>query len=558
MKKTIFFSFLLLFIALAVGARELKVESFEAVPTDITARTNAVNDRNGNKCALIKVSLPVSGCDFKGNVLKQEFQVNEYYVYMSGGTKDLQVRCPGVESLMVDFRPFTDGKGLESGMTYYLRLSGWEDAGTGTVKPQVKENFLILDITPKTGAVVKIDGNLQNVDNGKVTVLLGLGTHEVSVEASGYAPYSGSVTITPEGKTQKTVALESQLASLSVKSSTPGARIRINDAEKGTGSFTGNLAAGNYLIEAEKDGYHKYSETITLAPSETRHLTLPALEPIYSTLYVDYKPVGATVNIDGRKVGTTPDIFREVIVGSHEVTISSDGYDTYIATVTLQEGADSKLEGSLKQKSTTDVKKPNPSLYNNEVISTSYSNVNGKITTKHEINGHEVVDLGLSVKWAACNVGAEKPSDYGNYYAWGETTTKSIYVLSTSVTHGKRMNDIRGTQYDVAHTDWGGSWRMPRDTECQELIKKCKWKWTTLDGHAGYKVTGPNGNSIFLPAAGYRYVDSAYLVGSSGFYWSSSPYYGESNAWELTFNDRSRVVDFLARSYGRSVRPVIE
>ncbi len=80
--------------------------------------------------------------------------------------------------------------------------------------------------------------------------------------------------------------------------------------------------------------------------------------------------------------------------------------------------------------------------------------------------GHEYVDLGLSVKWATCNVGATKPEEYGNYYAWGETATKSEYTEDNSLTYGKQMRDISGNaQYDAATANWGGTWRMPTNDE---------------------------------------------------------------------------------------------
>ena len=118
-------------------------------------------------------------------------------------------------------------------------------------------------------------------------------------------------------------------------------------------------------------------------------------------------------------------------------------------------------------------------------------------------DGHEYVDLGLSVKWATCNVGASKPEEYGDYFAWGETSTKEEYTEENSLTYGKKMSDIAGNaQYDAARANWGGSWRMPTEYEWQELIDKCKWEWGKVTGVKVNKVTGPNGNSIFLPAAG--------------------------------------------------------
>ena len=139
------------------------------------------------------------------------------------------------------------------------------------------------------------------------------------------------------------------------------------------------------------------------------------------------------------------------------------------------------------------------------------------------IDGHAYVDLGLSVKWATCNVGADSPEDYGDYYAWGETSVKSSYEEPNCLTYNKPIGEIGGTSRDAAHVKWGGSWRMPTDDEMEELCTKCAWTPTTLGGKSGYKVTGPSGKSIFLPAAGYRYGTSLYNAGYYGYYWISTP-----------------------------------
>ncbi len=177
------------------------------------------------------------------------------------------------------------------------------------------------------------------------------------------------------------------------------------------------------------------------------------------------------------------------------------------------------------------------------------------------INGHGYVDLGLRVKWATCNVGATDPSDYGDYFAWGEIKPKSEYTTDNSVTWGKNMGSIAGNpQYDAARANWGSSWRLPTKDEIDELISnKCKWEWTTLNGHRGYKVTGPNGNSIFLPAAGYRYGASRDYDGEYGNYWSATPYeVNTSNAYDLDFYSDDFYRYWYYRYYGQSVRSVSE
>ena len=178
----------------------------------------------------------------------------------------------------------------------------------------------------------------------------------------------------------------------------------------------------------------------------------------------------------------------------------------------------------------------------------------------------DAVDLGLSVLWADRNVGASSPGDYGGYYAWGETSTKSDYSWDTySHCDGNWDNchnigsNISGSRYDVARQAWGGGWKIPTKAQWEELIDRCTWTWTTEGGHSGYKVTGPNGNSIFLPAAGYRGGTSSGGVGIGGGYWSSTLGEGLTyGAWILVFNSGIHSMNGRYRDYGHTVRPVTE
>ena len=173
---------------------------------------------------------------------------------------------------------------------------------------------------------------------------------------------------------------------------------------------------------------------------------------------------------------------------------------------------------------------------------------------KHE--GHEYVDLGLSVKWATCNVGATSPEDYGHYFAWGETSPKEKYTEENSLTYGKQMSDISGNaQYDAATANWGGDWRMPTKAEQEELLKNCTWTWTMQNGVKGYNVKGPSGNSIFLPALGGR--DN--FAGGYGGYWSSTPYEGyDDGAYGLGFDSDYHGMNLNYRASGQSVRSILE
>lgn len=184
-------------------------------------------------------------------------------------------------------------------------------------------------------------------------------------------------------------------------------------------------------------------------------------------------------------------------------------------------------------------------------------------------SSYDAVDLGLSVKWASCNVGAESPEEYGDYFAWGETETKSSYTSDNSVTYGLSISELesRGiigsdgnltAAYDAATANWGDGWRMPTLDEIKELLNNCTWNWTTLNGVNGRLVTGPNGNSIFLPAAGCRYDSSLYDAGSYGYYWSATPHSHGYYAYDLYFYSGYCYWDFNGRCYGRAVRPVSE
>ena len=188
----------------------------------------------------------------------------------------------------------------------------------------------------------------------------------------------------------------------------------------------------------------------------------------------------------------------------------------------------------------------------------------------------QVVDLGLSVKWASFNIGATSPEDYGGYYAWGETEEKSNYSWSTykwcNGSYDTMTKYCKSSSYgtvdnkktlelsdDVAHVKLGGSWRMPTLDEIKELINDCSWSWTTQNGVNGYKVTGPNGNSIFLPAAGYRIGTRVDFRGSDGFYWSGT--LGDAYsyfAYYLNIYSSSRGWYDNGRVIGHTVRPVTD
>jgi hypothetical protein len=175
-------------------------------------------------------------------------------------------------------------------------------------------------------------------------------------------------------------------------------------------------------------------------------------------------------------------------------------------------------------------------------------------------NHPHMIDLGIGTLWSCCNVGASSPESYGSYYAWGETSEKTNYSSVNYAYYNEYIGDfISGTDYDAATANWGGAWRMPTYQQTETLLNSCPSEWTQVNSVNGLKFTGPNGNSIFLPAAGYRWNDYLYIVGRQGFYWvgmlSTTNTY---DAFSLFFGEHGDDANWTSggRERGHTVRPV--
>lgn len=251
----------------------------------------------------------------------------------------------------------------------------------------------------------------------------------------------------------------------------------------------------------------------------------------------------------------------------------------------LQNNAQSVISRQSKAKTTTTEKKnaspkKNVSKKSKQLGSNSQTNKNKSkeqpITISAPdgyLNGHGYVDLGLpsGTKWATCNIGASTPQDYGNYYAWGDIDIKSEYTISNCMakdigSYGNEkftkgwcdnLNNLK-TIHDAASMNWGSLWRMPTAEELKELYEKCTWSWINYKGKNGYRCVGPNGNSIFLPTAGYYFEISLYDTNRCGWY-RSATFNGVICTYALKFSaDKVYVQEYSSdRYYGCSVRPVI-
>ncbi len=269
---------------------------------------------------------------------------------------------------------------------------------------------------------------------------------------------------------------------------------------------------------------------------------------------------GSTENNGGEETPTpeSPVTFTLTLLSSNEAmgTVTEGG--------TYEKDAEVIIEATAKKEACVFVKWSDGNTENPRTLTMTEN-----ITLTAEFD-YAYVDLGLSVKWAKCNVGADSVHHSGGYYAWGEVEEKDDYAWSTyfDTTDGgstflKYNNESGKTtldkEDDAAAVNMGEFWRMPTIEEQKELIDECTWTWTTLNGVNGYNVEGSNGNSIFLPAAGYCNDSGLSNVGSHGYCWSSSLYTSSSKyADNLYFGSDDVDWSGYYRYCGQPVRGVCE
>ena len=260
-------------------------------------------------------------------------------------------------------------------------------------------------------------------------------------------------------------------------------------------------------------------------------------------------------NGEAKNIGTT----HAEIVGTSTLyqiypNDNSIKYELYYGT------SNNNLTKSLTMNSVND--QLSVTLYNLAMGTTYYycitSNINnitlkGNVQSFTTIYEPDYIDLGLSCKWASFNLGATKPEEVGNYYAWGEFDPKTTFTPSNYIGKNRLDNCISATEYDTARKTLGSLWRMPTISEFQELIEKCNWQEATYKNTEGYLVTGKNGKSIFLPKAGCKYEnrkDGGYA------YWTANSDKPKSSYAYIWSGIGANVIRDIYRYYGCPIRPV--
>ena len=444
----------------------------------------------------------------------------------------ISVKGEGTNERVIDAEEILALKSKEK-RKYNVILQSKPQDGGATARPSVTSQYVLFKVTP-SNAMVELDGQMLEVVDGTITKRMPFGTYSYKVQAPRHAVKSGTIMVNdPKNKHIVNISLEPQYvnAKFSVANN---AEIWIDEQKRGTGSCTLELGFGIYMVECRLSGHKPSQQEIQIdRNSATGTITLTPPTPVYGSVDINSTPAEAEIWIDGKQVGTTPMYLEECLVGKHELLLKKSGYKDIKRNLVVEE---------------------------NQVVPVSETLEKGML-----INA---VDLGLpsGTLWADRNVGAYSPEDYGDYFAWGETSTKSIYDgrnYKWRQDSSKYGNSRFGSAFnkntldladDAAYVNMGAQWRMPTYKELNELRSKCTWTWTTIKGTKGYKVTGPNGNSIFLPAAGYRSDRTLNCAGFDGYYWSVMR--DGSSANSLFFNSPNRSMNRYDRGLGFTVRAV--
>lgn len=609
MKKTLFATLLFFVFSQLLFAQQgetFSVVDFTEKPFDTAATDERYRlvDGNGELFSIIKLVSNTAGDNMRaysfdfGLCESRVKEIDgEVWVYVQRNAMRAKIRREGYNTVTYEL-PVT----VQPGRVYEMTLQAMPKV--------VKKRYVLFKVQPadsKALVLYKADGekdyrpfNVGQVnEEGMLSDKLVLGRYFYRITSQFYHPSEGVIELVDgQGAFTETVTLRLNLGTLTLIAE-EGAEIFVDGESKGFGTWTGNFVPGFYNVECRKKNHRTNVESIEVVMGETKIHTLKPLVPITGTLDIISEPLEATISVDGAEYGKTPAVIDGIIIGAHKVTLSKSGYSTVTLDVEIKEGKVAEKSLTLKKLPANDqaakdkktvaskgdqasndekaVASKGDQVANDKKTAASNSGQVARTTTLSggTINGHEYVDLGLSVKWATCNVGATKPEEYGGYYAWGETEEKSCYDWGTYIYCNGSENTM--VKYciekdfstfdnkrvlipadDVAQQEWGDSWRMPTSAEFEELLNKCKLICTTINGVKGYKVTGSNGNSIFLPFAGYRYGAQAGTV-SYGLYWTSSLNKDNSAyAYYLYFNDGGYDVSSGYRYFGQSVRPVCE
>ena len=441
-----------------------------------------------------------------------------------------------------------------------------------------KYHNLNLHVKPNNATVeivVNKERRIWTLEDGQLPLQLLEGDYDYTISATGYYSEKGTIHI-PANPSDTTIRLLCQNGRLSIVSDS----MNLQGLSASIMSNTGGkqivplpiksyfCVPGTYYISIMKPDYQIYKRYIVIKENDDIHLSpylihKRKIQSFDSNSIIDLTDKNVLIS------GTLPNRYATetgLIYG-----ITSDRTQGVKIILNAKGGFEKEISNL----------EPNTEYfvwaYAYNEIDTIYSDVISFRTLNYSPfkNGHRYVDLGLSVKWATCNVGAETETEHGEYFAWGETQPKEEYVFTNYKwcdgsynSHTKYCTDSRyGTvdnktiveaADDAATVNWGGNWRMPTEEEVEELLDNCTWKWTKKNGVNGYLITSKiNGNIIFIPATGIRIGNSLMGAGKYSSLWMNSLYTSLLyNACNLSFSKDSITKGHSMRYIGLPIRPV--
>jgi len=446
-------SFLICLFSLHCLAQTISISSFKLLDTDLTANTAGTmeQDQNGEIAALIKVVTTQTGFTFDGGslgIVKTVQKPSEIWVYVPRGLKKITISHPQLGML----RDYYLNIPIEAARTYEMILI------TGEVQTVVKQSrtlqYIVFQLKPQH-AVVELDGELLETKDGVASKLMKFGTYNYRVQAPGYLLEAGSVTIDdPYNKEIVNVNLKPNFVQVII-SVDNNAEIWVNGEMKGEGSWSGNLGAGSYEIEARKKAHRNTIITKEFSVTkEPQILKLQAPTPIYGETDINSSPSMADIYIDGDKIGQTPMLVSNLLIGEHKIRFSKEGYIDNYKDIVVNEGETTRLEVALEKSS------PN-------VIPTQSKKTNENSTSKNVISSWEKINLTTN---SADIVGKSKVGD----------VTCRYYISSSSYENERRLKD------------------------CLNMIRKSALRIGGCIVLLGKAESVSNGIAIRIPATAYK------------------------------------------------------
>ena len=287
------------------------------------------------------MSVQADNVEFQGNVIGDVVRHGgAYWVYITNGSKKVRMTSAAfgdVELLFADW----DIPHIQSKTTYIVTVELTEPAAAAPAK----RGYVQFTLTPPNASIV-FNGQQLDVTDGTAYKLVQYGNYNYTVQASGYEPHSGTVSVN-SGQVQVPVKLRSNKARINVTAATPGSKIYVDGALKGNAPWQGELMPGDYIVEARCEGYRPREVTVTLTAASERDIAIPALEMNTGELSIEYQPFGAQIALDGKAMGTTPTLLADIPTGTHTLTIARSGYDTATLSVTVSENGTTPVTGTL-------------------------------------------------------------------------------------------------------------------------------------------------------------------------------------------------------------------